>query len=46
MNAIYVWRNRQPAMKLALADCKAAHVRALLLDAERVDRAIKGVRAH
>lgn len=43
MNAIYVWRPRQPAMKLALGRLKDAHVRALLLDAERVDRAIKGV---
>jgi DNA polymerase III subunit delta len=43
MNAIYVWRARQPAMKVALGRLKAAHVRALLLDAERVDRAIKGV---
>lgn len=43
MNAIYVWRNRQPAMKVALSRLKPPHVRALLLDAERVDRAIKGV---
>jgi DNA polymerase III subunit delta len=43
MNAIYVWRTRQPAMKLALARLRPAHVRALLLDAERADRAIKGV---
>ena len=43
MNAIYVWRPRQPAMKVALGRLKAAHVRALLLDAERADRAIKGV---
>jgi DNA polymerase-3 subunit delta len=43
MNAIYVWRPRQSAMKLALGRLKAAQVRALLLEAERVDRAIKGV---
>jgi DNA polymerase-3 subunit delta len=43
MNAIYVWRTRQPAMKQALARLRPAHVRSLLLDAERVDRTIKGV---
>lgn len=43
MNAIYVWRARQPAMKMALQRLRPAHVRALLLDAERTDRAIKGV---
>jgi DNA polymerase-3 subunit delta len=43
MNALYVWRARQGAMKLALGRLKPAHVRALLLDAERADRAIKGV---
>ncbi|HEX2494440.1 MAG TPA: DNA polymerase III subunit delta [Steroidobacter sp.] len=43
MNALYVWRARQPAMKLALGRLKGAQVRALLLDAERADRAIKGV---
>ena len=43
MNAIYVWRARQAAMKQALGRLKPAHVRALLLDAERADRAIKGV---
>jgi DNA polymerase-3 subunit delta len=43
MNAIYVWRPRQPAMKQALSRLKPAMTRALILDAERVDRAIKGV---
>jgi DNA polymerase III subunit delta len=43
MNALYVWRPRQPAMKQALARLKPATVRALLLDAERADRTIKGV---
>ena len=43
MNALYVWRGRQAAMKQALARLKPAHVRSLLLDAERADRAIKGV---
>lgn len=43
MNAIYVWRPRQAAMKLALGRLKARALRSMLLDAERVDRAIKGV---
>lgn len=43
MNAIFVWRPRQPAMKLALARLRPAMTTALILDAERVDRAIKGV---
>lgn len=43
MNAIYVWRPRQAAMKLALSRLKTGAVRGLLLDAARVDRAIKGV---
>jgi DNA polymerase-3 subunit delta len=43
MNALYVWRNRQPAMKQALSRLKPAAVRSLLLDAERADRTIKGV---
>lgn len=42
MNAIYVWRPRQAAMKQALARLNAAAVRNLILDAERVDRSIKG----
>ncbi|HVF15588.1 MAG TPA: DNA polymerase III subunit delta [Steroidobacteraceae bacterium] len=42
MNAIYVWRPRQPAMKHALARLNAADIRGLILDAERVDRSIKG----
>lgn len=43
MNAIYVWRPRQAAMKQALQRLKPEAVRELLLDASRVDRAIKGV---
>ena len=43
MNAIYVWRPRQPAMKQALARLKPAVTRQLIMDAERVDRSIKGV---
>lgn len=43
MNAVYVWRPRQAAMKQALARLKGDAVRELLLDAGRVDRAIKGV---
>jgi DNA polymerase III subunit delta len=42
MNGIYVWRPRQPAMKQALARLNAADIRGLILDAERVDRSIKG----
>jgi DNA polymerase III subunit delta len=43
MNALYVWRNRQPAMKHALSRLKPKAVRELLLSAERADRMIKGV---
>ena len=43
MNALYVWRNRQPAMKHALSRLRPARVRELLLGAERADRMIKGV---
>ncbi|HEY6645295.1 DNA polymerase III subunit delta [Povalibacter sp.] len=43
MNAVYVWRPRQAAMKQALARLKPGALRGLLLDAARVDRAIKGV---
>jgi DNA polymerase III subunit delta len=43
MNALYVWRNRQPAMKQALSRLKPAMVRELILSAERADRMIKGV---
>jgi len=43
MNAVYVWRPRQAAMKQALARLKPGAVRGLLLDASRVDRATKGV---
>lgn len=43
MNALYVWRNRQPAMKHALSRLRPAAVRELLLSLERADRMIKGV---
>jgi DNA polymerase-3 subunit delta len=43
LNTIYVWRPRQSAMKQALARLNRTQVRKLLLAAERVDRAIKGV---
>ncbi len=43
MNAVYVWRPRQAAMREALMRLKPAAVRDLLQDASRVDRAIKGV---
>jgi DNA polymerase-3 subunit delta len=43
MNALYVWRPRQPAMKQALQRLTQSELQGLLLDAERVDRAIKGV---
>jgi DNA polymerase-3 subunit delta len=42
MNVAYVWRPRQAAMKEALSRLKPGAVRGLLLDASRVDRAIKG----
>jgi DNA polymerase-3 subunit delta len=42
MNAIYVWRPRQAAMKQALSRLRVEIVRGLILDAERADRAIKG----
>jgi DNA polymerase-3 subunit delta len=43
MNALYVWRPRQAAMRQALARLQPGAVRGLLIDASRVDRAIKGV---
>lgn len=43
MNAIFVWRPRQAAMKHALGRLKPATMRRLLQEAERADRAIKGV---
>lgn len=42
MNSLYVWRNRQAAMKQALSRLKPAAVQDLLLNAERADRTIKG----
>jgi DNA polymerase-3 subunit delta len=43
MNALYVWRPRQTAMAQALGRINGHTLRNLILDAERVDRAIKGV---
>lgn len=43
MNALYVWRPRQTAMSQALGRMTGPTLRNLLLDAERVDRSIKGV---
>lgn len=43
MNALYVWRPRQTAMGQALSRMTGPTLRNLLLDAERVDRSIKGV---
>jgi len=43
MNAIYVWRPRQSAMAKALARMDRHTLRNLILDAERIDRTIKGV---
>jgi DNA polymerase-3 subunit delta len=38
-----VWRRRQPLVKQALRKFKAARLRALLVEAARVDAALKGV---
>lgn len=43
MNALYVWRPRQAAMAQALGRMNRHTLRNLILDAERVDRSIKGV---
>lgn len=43
MNALYVWRSRQSAMKQALSRLEPRRVHSLLLGAENVDRTIKGV---
>jgi DNA polymerase III subunit delta len=43
MNTLYVWRPRQAAMGQALGRTNGHTLRNLLLDAERVDRTIKGV---
>jgi DNA polymerase III subunit delta len=45
LNTIFVWKPRQAAMKQALARLSRTRVSKLLLAAERVDRAIKGVLA-
>ena len=42
MNAEYVWRPRQAAMRQALSRLKGPAILGLLTDAARVDRAIKG----
>jgi DNA polymerase-3 subunit delta len=43
MNALYVWRPRQAAMAQALGRMNPHTLRNLILDAERIDRSIKGV---
>jgi DNA polymerase-3 subunit delta len=43
MNTLYVWRPRQAAMAQALRRVNGSTLRNLILDAERVDRAVKGV---
>jgi DNA polymerase-3 subunit delta len=43
MNTLYVWRPRQAAMKQALTRLRGDALQGLILDAERVDRTIKGV---
>jgi len=43
MNTLYVWRPRQTAMGQALRRVNGPMLRNLILDAERVDRSIKGV---
>jgi len=43
MNALYVWRPRQAAMGQALSRMNGHTLRNLVLDAERVDKTIKGV---
>jgi DNA polymerase III delta subunit len=43
MNALYVWRPRQAAMAQALGRMNRQTLRNLIVDAERVDRTIKGV---
>jgi DNA polymerase III subunit delta len=44
VNAEYVWRPRQVAMKQALARLPSATIQGLLVDAANVDRSIKGAR--
>ena len=43
MNTLYVWRPRQNAMAQALGRMTGPTLRNLILDAERIDRTIKGV---
>jgi DNA polymerase-3 subunit delta len=42
MNALYVWKPRQPAMKLALARLRSRTINEMIMAAERADRAVKG----
>jgi DNA polymerase-3 subunit delta len=42
MNALYVWKPRQPAMKVALACVSSRAIMDMITAAERADRAIKG----
>ena len=44
MNAEYVWRPRQAAMKQALSRLQSPALQRLLVDASNVDRSIKGLR--
>jgi len=44
MNAEYVWRPRQAAMKQALSRLRVPTIHRLLVDCANVDRAIKGAR--
>lgn len=46
MNAVYVWRPRQAAMKQALTRLTREDIAAMLIDAEGCDRAIKGCITH
>jgi len=42
MNALYVWKPRQPAMKVALSRLSRQTINAMIIAAERADRAVKG----
>jgi DNA polymerase-3 subunit delta len=42
MNALYVWRPRQPAMKTALGRLSSRAINEMIIGAERADRAVKG----
>lgn len=42
MNALYVWKPRQPAMKMALGRLSTRAINEMIIGAERADRAVKG----